>query len=137
MYNHGNGEHKIQNWPKVLLLRQMRLDSKTRRRFGAVNKSCHVAIQLSVLGECFFFLIHIERIRILKIAPIIGLTPPHVWVCPKPGPGFPTSYVFVFFFFMFRDMRWETVVRFVKKYWWNSWPSLFNKLSFQNQQYYN
>jgi len=39
MYNHGNGEHKIQNWPKVLLLRQMRLDSKTQRRFGAVNKS--------------------------------------------------------------------------------------------------
>jgi len=48
MYNHGNGEHKIQNWPKVLLLRQMRLDSFLG----------HVAIQLSVL-RVGFFLIHI------------------------------------------------------------------------------
>jgi len=28
-----------------------------------------------------------------------GLTPPHFCACPKPGPGFPTSYVMVFFMF--------------------------------------
>ena len=29
--------------------------------------------------------------------PIIGLTRPHCYVCPKPWPGFPTSYVVVYF----------------------------------------
>ena len=27
--------------------------------------------------------------------PVTGLTPPHSDACPKPGPGFPTSYVVV------------------------------------------
>ena len=30
--------------------------------------------------------------------PLTGVTPPHVCACPKPGPGFPMSYVLVFFF---------------------------------------
>jgi hypothetical protein len=25
--------------------------------------------------------------------PLTGLTHPHFYACPKPGPGFPTSYV--------------------------------------------
>jgi hypothetical protein len=28
-----------------------------------------------------------------------GLTPPHCCACPKPGPGFPMSYVMAFFVF--------------------------------------
>ena len=55
--------------------------------------------------------------------PIIGLTMPHFFVCPKPVPGFPASYDMVFL--MFNDMRWEVIV------WLNCWPSLF-KLSFLN-----
>jgi len=31
--------------------------------------------------------------------PLIGLTPPHFCACPMPGPGFPTSYVVVYFVF--------------------------------------
>ena len=55
--------------------------------------------------------------------PIIGLTLPHFFVCPKPVPGFPASYDMVFL--MFNDMMWEVIV------WLNCWPSLF-KLSFLN-----
>ena len=29
--------------------------------------------------------------------PLTGLIPPHFCACLKPGPGFPTSYVVVFF----------------------------------------
>ena len=42
---------------------------------------------------------------------INGLTRPHICAWPSPGPGFPTSYVMVFF--VFNDLRWEEVVRFV------------------------
>jgi hypothetical protein len=28
--------------------------------------------------------------------PLIDLTPLHFWSCPKPGPGFPTSYAVIF-----------------------------------------
>jgi len=31
--------------------------------------------------------------------PFTDLTPPHLGTCPKPGSGFPTSYVVVFFVF--------------------------------------
>ena len=33
--------------------------------------------------------------------PLTGLTPPHFCACPKPGPGFPTTYVVGLFFFVF------------------------------------
>ena len=36
---------------------------------------------------------------------------PHCCVCPMPGLGFPTSYVVVFF--MFNNLRWYVIVRFV------------------------
>ena len=39
----------------------------------------------------------------------LGLTPPHLCVCPKPGPGFPTSYV-VGFFCVFSEWKWEVIV---------------------------
>ena len=38
------------------------------------------------------------------------LTPPHLCACPKPGPGFPTSYVMVFFVFRVNE---SLIVRFV------------------------
>lgn len=65
MYNHGNGEHKIQNWPKVLLLHKMRLNSiRGEDLEKLINQICsstnhtflgHVAIELSILGRVFFF----------------------------------------------------------------------------------
>ena len=58
--------------------------------------------------------------------PLTGLTPPHVCVCPKPGPVFPMLYVMVFVCLV--KMRCGCSFSW---YWWNSWPSLF-KLSFHN-----
>jgi hypothetical protein len=45
--------------------------------------------------------------------PLSGLTPSHVYACPKLDPGFPTSYVVVSFLC---SIRWR---------WWNCWSSLF------------
>jgi hypothetical protein len=42
---------------------------------------------------------------------LTGLTLPHFCACPKPGPGFPTSYVVVFF--VFSKLRCPVIVRFV------------------------
>ena len=57
------------------------------------------------------------------VIPFFGLTPSHYCACPKPGPGFPTSYVVVFLCLMRGSLPcW---------YWWNYWPSKF-KLSFHN-----
>jgi hypothetical protein len=39
------------------------------------------------------------------------LIPPHLCVCLKPGPWFPTSYVVVFF--VFSELRWDVILRFV------------------------
>jgi hypothetical protein len=39
------------------------------------------------------------------------LTLPHLCACLMPGPGFPTSYVMIFF--MFNYLRWEVIVRFL------------------------
>jgi hypothetical protein len=38
-------------------------------------------------------------------------TLPYFCACPKPGPGYPTSYVMVFL--MFIELRWEVIVCFV------------------------
>jgi hypothetical protein len=35
---------------------------------------------------------------------LTGLTPPYLCACPKAGPGFPSSYVVVFFF-VFRALK--------------------------------
>ena len=43
--------------------------------------------------------------------PVSVLTPPHFCACTKPGLGFPTSYVVVFF--MFSELRGEVIVRLV------------------------
>lgn len=43
--------------------------------------------------------------------PLIGKTPPHFCPFPKPGPGFPTSYVVIFF--IFNELRWEVIVHFI------------------------
>ena len=48
---------------------------------------------------------------LLRYIPLAGLTLPHACAFPKPGPGFPTSYVVVFFVFI--ELKWEVVVRFV------------------------
>jgi hypothetical protein len=44
------------------------------------------------------------------VFPVTGLILPHFCACPKPGPGFPTSYV-MFYFFIFNDLRSEMIVR--------------------------
>ena len=45
--------------------------------------------------------------------PITVLTPPHFCAYPKPGHGFPTSYVVVFFCVQWFQLRWEVIVCFV------------------------
>jgi hypothetical protein len=54
------------------------------------------------------FLNRINKIQSYYVTTIIiktdiGLTLPHFPPCPKPGPGFPTSYCVVFF--MLNDLR--------------------------------
>jgi hypothetical protein len=55
-------------------------------------------------------MLQILRVGIRILLP--GLTPPHYCACHKPEPGFPTSYVVVFFFIIFNEFRWEVTVRF-------------------------
>jgi len=43
--------------------------------------------------------------------PLTSLTLPHICACPKPGPGFPKSYVVVSFF-MFNELKREVIVHF-------------------------
>jgi hypothetical protein len=43
--------------------------------------------------------------------PLNDLTPPPFCACPKPGPGFTTAYVMVFF--VFSELRWVVIVHFV------------------------
>ena len=45
------------------------------------------------------------------VIPLTSVIPPHVCACPKPEPGFLTSNVMVLF--MFIELRWEVIVRFV------------------------
>ena len=40
-----------------------------------------------------------------------GLALQYLCACPKPGPGFLSSYVMVFF--IFSELRWEVILRFV------------------------
>ena len=40
---------------------------------------------------------------------LTGLIPPHLCACPKPGFGFPMSYIMVFF--KLNDLRREVAVR--------------------------
>jgi len=63
--------------------------------------------------------------------PFTCLTLLHLFACIKPGPGLPTSYVEVPFFFI--SLSWVEVRGDCSFYWywWNCWTSLY-KLSFQN-----
>jgi len=45
------------------------------------------------------FEIQLSRGEGLYPITVTGLTPPHFCACPRPGPGFPTTYVVVFFLF--------------------------------------
>jgi len=45
------------------------------------------------------------------VIPLTGLTPPYLCAFPKQGSGYPTSYVVIFY--LFNDLRWEVIVRFV------------------------
>ena len=82
-----------------------------------------------------FFLLKVTIINIYQLyslnfqfldgISLTSLIQPHFFVCPKPIPGFPTSYVMVFLYSVSLSKRWL----FVFWYWWNCWPSLF-KLSF-------
>jgi hypothetical protein len=53
---------------------------------------------------------------------LTGLTPPYLCACPKPGPGFPTSYIWVFFCFRWVEVRGDCLFCW---YWWNCSPLLF------------
>jgi hypothetical protein len=55
--------------------------------------------------------IKLSRVRGLETHSVTGLTPPHFYVCSKPGPGYPTPYVM--FFFVFCYLRRQVVVGFV------------------------
>jgi len=59
--------------------------------------------QWNILIACRY-----QEVRV--VIPLIGLTSPHFCVCPKPGSGFLTSHVVVFF--VFSELRWN---------WWNCW----------------
>jgi hypothetical protein len=59
--------------------------------------------------------------------PSTGLTPPYCCVCPKPGPGFPTS-LSLLCSVSSAQIRGDCSFCW---YWWNWWTSLF-KLSFHN-----
>jgi hypothetical protein len=54
--------------------------------------------------------INIKRGRRARIL-LTSLSPPHCCVCSKPGPGFPTPYVLVFF--VFSGLKWEVIAHFV------------------------
>jgi hypothetical protein len=75
--------------------------------------------------QCIFKLgwAYIKRLNGISIhkevrvgIPLNGLTQPLFCSCFKPGSGFSTSYVMVLF--VFNDLRWDFIVRFVE-------PSLF------------
>ena len=51
-----------------------------------------------------------------------GLTLSHFCACHMPGPGFPSSYVVVFFCVQWVMARHDCLFCW---YWWNCWPSLF------------
>ena len=44
--------------------------------------------------------------------PLTGVTQPHLCSCPNLWPWFPTSHVVVFF--VFSQLKWEVIVRFVE-----------------------
>ena len=62
--------------------------------------------------------------------PLTGLMPPHIWVCLKPGPGFPTSD-FVDVFVSSEMVRGDCSFCW---YWRNCWPWLF-AFSFHNKHF--
>ena len=74
--------------------------------------------------------INMERVGI----PLTGLTPPHFYASPKPGPGFLTSYVVVFF--VFSELMWEISVCFVDNGKIVFLPS-FSKRLYKNDIYVN
>ena len=41
----------------------------------------------------------------------VGIPSPHICACPKPGTGFPMSYVIVVF--VFSELGWEVIAHFV------------------------
>jgi len=85
---------------------------------------------LSGVNLCSFFIIYFYLYCHWRLSyqegrprfgiPLTCLTLPHFCACPKPGPGFPTSYAMVFF--VLSELRWEARCCW---YWWNWWSSLF------------
>ena len=49
--------------------------------------------------QCICIAVGFSVIKRGKGVPLTGFTPPHLCACPKPGPGFPASFVVVFFVF--------------------------------------
>ena len=59
--------------------------------------------------------------------PLTYLTTPHFCSFPKPGSGFPRSYVAVFFYVQWVNVRSDCLLSW---HWRNCWPSLVCKLCF-------
>ena len=55
----------------------------------------------------------------------LSISLPHFYACPKPGPGFLTSYVMVFSLCSVSSVKMRGDCSFYL-YWWNWWPSLFS-----------
>ena len=62
----------------------------------------------------FFFHLFILKIQLSRrcVIQLIGLTPPELCACPKPGYVSPTPKVVVFYI-VFNDLRWEVSTRVV------------------------
>ena len=63
----------------------------------------YVHLHSKVRGYCWFYYHHCSNQELGGIL-LNDLTPPPFCACPKPGPGFTTSYVMVFF--VFSELRW-------------------------------
>ena len=65
----------------------------------------------SLFVQVFFYYIYISVLEIPLSRggwvefPLTDLTLTHLWDCPKPGPGFPTSYVIGFFYVQLVEVR--------------------------------
>ena len=79
------------------------------------NMFCDLAINIYVIvipkATLAIVLLRIKEKKGSYNCPCTSLTLPYLCACPKPGPGFPPSYVMVFL--MFNDLKSEVIVCFV------------------------